>query len=106
MTASDDKAAKAKKLIDRRVILSESAFAEMVLWELPAKTEERPHGLKYRLALVVAGACVMRFDNERGKGDHIHVGQVERPYDFRGVDQLIEDFLAEVKEWTNANRNS
>ncbi len=106
MTRSGEDSVQAKKLIDRRIILSERAFVELVLWQLPDRNAERPHGLKYRLALVVGGTCVMRFDNERGKGDHIHVGVVERPYEFKDVDQLIDDFLAEAKEWMNANRDS
>lgn len=99
-------AGKAKRLIDRRVALTETAFAELVLWQLPERTEERPHGYKYRLSLVVAGVCVMRFDNERGKGDHCHVGEIEQRYEFKDVDQLIADFLAKAKEWMNANGNS
>ena len=102
----DDAAGKAKKLIDRRILLSETTFAELVLWELPGKTEERPHGLKYRLALVVGGACAVRYDNERGKGDHVHIGDVEHSYQFRNVDALIEDFMADVKRWMNAHGDS
>ena len=29
--------------------------------------------IKYRLALVVDGLCVLRYDNETGKGDHRHI---------------------------------
>ena len=96
----------ARQLLDRRVILTETAFVELVLWRLPETTAGRAHGYKYRLALISRGVCVMRYDNERGKGDHVHIGEVERPYDFRGVDMLIEDFLAEAKEWLDANGNS
>jgi len=106
MPSRNKDAAEAGKLIDRRVILSEAAFAEMVLWQLPEMSAERPHSVKYRLALVVGGICVMRFDNERGKGDHVHAGSVERPYLFRSIDRLVEDFMAEVKDWMNANRDS
>ncbi|AEK57393.1 conserved hypothetical protein [Acidithiobacillus caldus SM-1] len=41
------------------------------------------------------------YDNERGKGDHRHVGGGENEYTFTGVDQLIEDFIAEVEQWKN-----
>ena len=33
-----------------------------------------------RLAYVVRGVCVLRYDNEAGKGDHRHFGSGERPY--------------------------
>jgi len=36
------------------------------------------------------------FDNERGKGDHCHVGDRERAYAFVSVEQLVEDFIAAV----------
>ncbi len=99
----DREAAKARRLIDRRITLTETAFAELLLWELPKRTAERPQGYKYRLALVSNGVCVLRYDNERGKGDHVHVGDVERDYEFRDVDQLIADFLRDAKEWLNAH---
>ena len=55
-----------------------------------------------RLALVVDGKCVLRYDNEVGKGDHRHVGTQEMPYVFVSVDQLLDDFLADVAAWKGA----
>ena len=57
------------------------------------------HRLKYRLALVVAGQCVLRYDNEIGKGDHRHVGDVETAYSFEGYENLLADFWTDVDEW-------
>jgi hypothetical protein len=42
---------------------------------------------------------VLRYDNEAGKGDHRHVGTKEMPYVFVSVDQLLDDFLADVAAW-------
>ena len=36
------------------------------------------------------------YDNEQGKGDHRHLAGVESPYPFVSVEQMIEDFLADV----------
>lgn len=47
----------------------------------------------------VGGQRIVGFDNERGKGDHRHQGDEEFPYKFRGVAQLLEDFVAEVTKW-------
>jgi len=45
---------------------------------LPSADQERPHGLKYRLYYGLAdGTCQVRYDNERGKGDHRHYGKQE-----------------------------
>jgi hypothetical protein len=49
-------------------------------------------------ALVVDGVCVLRYDNEAGKGDHRHVGRREQAYDFTGPDRLLADFWRDVEE--------
>lgn len=82
---------------ERRVL--ELGFIEVVVWSLPEPLRGSMHSLKYRLAYVVDGECVLRYDNEAGKGDHRHVGDQEVPYDFVSVDALLDDFLAEVAEW-------
>ena len=72
----------------------------------PAGREGFQRDEEYRMALVVDGACVMRFDNEAGKGDHKHVDGRETAYVFRGVDALFADFAAEVKGWFDGNARS
>jgi hypothetical protein len=44
----------------------------------------------------VDNACVLRYDNETGKGDHKHVDEVEVPYQFSDLDRLQADFWADV----------
>jgi len=90
----------AAKLIYReKYIYSDGAIREMVLWQLPQKTADRPHGLKYRLYYGLAdGSYLVRFDNETGKGDHKHVGDQEESYHFIDVETLVADFLAEVEK--------
>ena len=41
----------------------------------------------------------MRYDNEAGKGDHKHLGEQEVPYGFTTLDQLVDDFWADVARW-------
>ncbi|NOU01898.1 MAG: hypothetical protein HOO95_10055 [Gallionella sp.] len=67
---------------------------EMVIWQLPQPTIERPHGLKYRLVYAVGGERVVGYDNEAGKGDHKHLGKRELPYQFVDVEKLVADFYA------------
>ena len=76
---------------------------ELVAWRLPEPLSPTTHGYKYRLVYVVNGERVIGFDNERGKGDHCHVGNNERSYPFVDTDQLIEDFIAEVEAWRSAH---
>jgi len=88
----------AELLLDERHILSESAFVEVVVWRVPVPVRGSQHELRYRLALVVDGECVLRYDNEAGKGDHRHVGDKEYEYRFRSPEQLLADFWKDVEE--------
>lgn len=96
---------KARLLFDRRVVVDEQSFAELVAWYLPKPVAGSRHHFKYRLAFVVKERCVVRYDNEAGKGDHRHFGDDESLYAFRSVDRLVEDFLDDVRRWRNENRN-
>ena len=51
------------------------------------------HRFKYRLALVADSVCVLRYDNEAGKGDHRHIGRVEKLYKFVDPETIISRFL-------------
>lgn len=91
---------KARELLVERVVLAENVFAEIRLLEVPKPVLGSQHALKYALALVADRECILRYDNERGKGDHRHRADgVEEPYIFRGIDQLLEDFWKDVDAW-------
>ncbi|MEY2169792.1 MULTISPECIES: toxin-antitoxin system TumE family protein [unclassified Rhodanobacter] len=66
------------------------------IWALPEAGAERPHGLKYSLFCGDAEHCLVRYDNEAGKGDHRHYGDREEPYAFTTLEVLLEDFQADV----------
>lgn len=83
-------------LMDERRILAEDRFVEMTIWRLPRPLPGSNHDYKYRLACVIDEVCVLRYDNEAGKGDHKHLGKREVGYAFTTLDQLVEDFLADV----------
>ena len=88
----------AEPLLDERHVLSESAFAELVVWRVPTPVRGSKHEFRYRLALVVDGECVLRYDNEAGKGDHRHVGEKQHEHRFRSAEQLLADFWSDVEE--------
>ena len=87
---------KAELLMNERVILSRRAFIEITIWKLAKPLKGSAHLYKYRLAYVVDEVCMLRFDNESGKGDHKHLNEIEVPYDFTDLDTLQADFWAEV----------
>ncbi|OOG41781.1 hypothetical protein B0E52_11080 [Rhodanobacter sp. C06] len=90
---------KAELLLRERHALTTTAFVELVVWRLPQPAPGSAHDFKYRLALVADGACVLRYDNESGKGDHKHVDGRETAYRFRGLAALQDDFWADVEAW-------
>jgi len=90
---------KAASHTDFSVPLADNATAEVVIWELPEPVRGSAHLFKYRLALIVDDECVLRYDNEAGKGDHKHLGNRQLAYDFRSVDDLQIDFWKDVEEW-------
>ncbi len=87
----------AQLLFRDKYVYADGANREMVIWRLPETDSERPHGLKYRLYYGFPGKCLVRYDNERGKGDHRHDGDQEIPYTFISVEQLIQDFRADIE---------
>lgn len=90
---------KATLLLDERRDIAEDRFVELVVWQVPRRVRASTHGFKYRLAFVVGGVCVLRYDNEAGKGDHRHVGAAESSYAFTTPEQLYADFMADVRNW-------
>ena len=90
---------KAEALAHERHVLAEDAFTEIVVWRVPRPVRGSTHRFKYRLALIVGGQCALRYDNETGKGDHRHVGEVETFYAFSGYEKLLDDFWTDVEAW-------
>lgn len=90
---------KAELMLRQRLVLDETAFAETVIWRVSPPARGSAHRFKYRLALVVENVCVLRYDNEAGKGDHKHVGDAQVAYQFADIDTLQADFWADVEEW-------
>ncbi len=84
-------------LFREKYISADGAIREMVIWRLSEADSERPHGLKYSLFYGHPGKCLVRYDNERGKGDHRHAGDQETPYSFTSVEQLILDFRTDIE---------
>ena len=82
-----------------RYILAEELFVEIVVWRVPKPVRGSSHAFKYRLALIAEGECVLRYDNEAGKGDHRHLGARETLYTFRDYPTLLSDFWADVETW-------
>ncbi len=80
-----------------KYVYRDGAIREMVIWRLAEPDSEHPHGLKYRLFYGYPGKCLVRYDNERGKGDHRHYHEQEEVYNWVSVKQLVADFRADIE---------
>lgn len=87
---------KAELLIRQRDDLPNDVLIEIKIWQLPEIDPERPHGLKYSLYCGRHGKRLVGYDNERGKGDHRHIGDREESFVFVSMEQLIQDFYADA----------
>jgi len=81
-----------------RLDLDDGSVVEMVLWMVSEPVAGSCHQYKYRLYFGRRGVRLVGYDNERGKGDHRHRREIEEPYRFTTVDQLMSDFLTDVAE--------
>lgn len=83
---------------DKAIYPDDGAIVEMTIWEVPEPVPGSVHRLKYSLFYGYRGRRVVSYDNERGKGDHRHRGDLEEPYIFTTVEQLVADFLSDVRK--------
>jgi hypothetical protein len=97
---------KAVELLGTRIAFPETAFAELVLWRLPEPVAGSTHMFKYRLAYVVDGVCVVRYDNEAERDDHRHFGERESAYRFQSPEKHITDFERDIARWNREDRNA
>lgn len=80
-------------------VRDDGSIVEIVVWELPAPLPPSTHRYRYRLYFGAGGASRVRYDNERGKGDHRHIGNEESAYVFTSIEKLFEDFRSDVERW-------
>ena len=88
---------KAQAVVRRKEVRADGTIVEIVVWQLAEALAPCEHRYKYRLAYVENGLCVVRYDNERGKGDHRHIDGVENDYHFVNLAQLLADFKIDVE---------
>src|ERR1017187_8949365 len=94
---------KATLIRSPKKVYPDGTVVELVLWQLPAPTPNHPHGLKYRFYCGKDGRSIVRYDNESGKGDHVHYGESEQSYKFSNPEKLIADFLNDVARLAEVN---
>ena len=75
---------------------------EMVVWRLGKPVPGCRHLFKFRSYFGTDnGEGLVRYDNERGKGDHKQIRGREFPYIFRTLEASFTDFLADIETILN-----
>lgn len=89
---------KATKLLHTKEEYAQGTV-EIVIWRVPKPVPPSEHPYKYRLVyiIIIDGKRVVGYDNERGKGDHKHIRDVELPYAFQSPARLVADFLQDIE---------
>ena len=89
----------AQTVLNYRRDLPNGDIIQVVVWRLPEPLPGSSHPYKYRLHYQKAGGSdTIRYDNERGKGDHRHFGGKEESYQFETLKKLVQDFYETIKE--------
>ena len=85
-------------VINEKITRTDGSIIQIVVWDLPIPLNASRHRYKYRLYFGRDGICLVRFDNEQGKGDHKHIQGVESPYSFIDIPTLMRDFGQAIKD--------
>jgi hypothetical protein len=93
----------AVRLISTKRVYADGLIIQAVVWWLPAPPPPSRHRNKYSLYCGRDGERMVRFDNERGKGDHRHILGVESAYRFVSLEKLLADFSASIERVTGVS---
>jgi Family of unknown function (DUF6516) len=89
---------RATRIFYRKRHFADGSIAELTLWSVPQPVRGSEHVFRYRLFYGRPGERRVLYDNEPGKGDHRHYGDREELYEFTTPEQLIRDFLTDVRQ--------
>ncbi len=95
---------KAEQIYYRKEKKRDGTLIEISIWQVPAD-KDRWHGFKYRLHYGhTDGQCIVRYDNEKGRGDHKHTGGEVQPYIFASLTKLLDDFESDIEQYRRQNK--
>ena len=83
---------RARLIQSDKLLFEDGSIRQIRIWLVPDPVAPSAHRFKYSLVYVVEGVRVIGFDNERGKGDHLHLHGIETPYAFQDIAKLLADF--------------
>jgi Family of unknown function (DUF6516) len=90
----------ATQIARAKEIRDDGSVVEIIVWRIAEPLYPCTHSYKYRMYFGAGAQCRVRCDNERGKRDHRHFNDVEAPYIFVSINQLLSDFQHDVETWS------
>ena len=61
------------------------------------KNDQYKEGIRYTLSYIRDGKALLRYDNYAGHPHHKHVKDKRKPYEYKDVWNLLEDFETDLK---------
>lgn len=77
-------------------------LVEIKIWQVP-KSEDKPFEVKYSIVYIKDGKRLLGYDNAEGKGDHKHYEDIEVPYEFTDIWELLNNFKKDLKKITGGD---
>lgn len=93
---------KAVEIFRQKTVLKHSdgarlAIFEVIVLKIPISAHY-PEGIKYSAWFSESGKTIFGFDNHKPKGPHLHIGEIEVGYVFRGINELRNDAEAMIRK--------
>ena len=100
--AIDMKKSASQLVLDQKLTHKSGCIEELKIWKVQVSTKY-PDGIRYRLVFVDPRTkdVMVLFDNHYPKGHHMHLGGVEKNYEFKSPRKLLEDFRKSVDRFLN-----
>ena len=90
---------RALSVMNRKLSRDDGSILQFIVWELPGPLPGCTHRYKYRFYFGKNGIPLVRYDNERGKGDHRHYKDGEESYTLHDLNTLLRDFLMDMAQF-------
>ena len=84
------------KLVFHTKTVKGDEIVEVKIWQM-LKSLNRPHGIKFSVVYIKGGKRLLGYDNAKQKGYHRHFLDIEEPYEFVNIWNLIEDFKSDLE---------
>lgn len=85
-------------MVSSKQVQADGSLIQIVIWHVPTPVLPCDHHFKYSLVYIRNRVRVVGFDNERGKGDHMHVLGREVSFRFKDIASLLSYFRLVVEK--------